>query len=221
MSKPETFGSYGRRLSFGKLGAEGRVATIVTPSFGRRAKAPIVEVSLQKERLRILLAELIAIFHDPAQADVRMPFVLIEGDPCSIELGHGARIELDSTRGAFVFRRTSHPADVLTTTDHDRLMDAVVAHVARTSDGMQPESTLATIEKCVGRTVKDVERALVLATLRHCQGNRTHTARILGISLRTLRNKLHSYWRDLISEGEAAPAATKGDPAANVPRAPS
>src|SRR6478672_3523029 len=45
----------------------------------------------------------------------------------------------------------------------------------------------------VGRTVADVERELILETLKHCHGNRTHAANILGISIRTLRNKLHEY----------------------------
>ncbi len=45
----------------------------------------------------------------------------------------------------------------------------------------------------VGRTVADVERDLILSTLEHCLGNRTHAANILGISIRTLRNKLKEY----------------------------
>lgn len=45
----------------------------------------------------------------------------------------------------------------------------------------------------VGRTVADVERDLILDTLDHCLGNRTHAAKILGISIRTLRNKLNQY----------------------------
>ena len=45
----------------------------------------------------------------------------------------------------------------------------------------------------VGRTVADVERELILDTLGHTQGNRTHAANILGISIRTLRNKLNQY----------------------------
>ncbi len=45
----------------------------------------------------------------------------------------------------------------------------------------------------VGRTVADVERDLILETLDHCLGNRTHAANILGISIRTLRNKLKQY----------------------------
>ena len=45
----------------------------------------------------------------------------------------------------------------------------------------------------VGRTVAEVERDLIIDTLQHCLGNRTHAANILGISIRTLRNKLKQY----------------------------
>lgn len=45
----------------------------------------------------------------------------------------------------------------------------------------------------VGKTVAEVERDLILDTLDHCIGNRTHAANILGISIRTLRNKLNQY----------------------------
>lgn len=45
----------------------------------------------------------------------------------------------------------------------------------------------------IGRTVADIERAHILVTLRHSLGNRTHAANLLGISIRTLRNKLNEY----------------------------
>ena len=45
----------------------------------------------------------------------------------------------------------------------------------------------------VGKTVAAVERDLIIDTLSHCLGNRTHAANILGISIRTLRNKLKQY----------------------------
>jgi two-component system, response regulator FlrC len=55
------------------------------------------------------------------------------------------------------------------------------------------ESAAAVTRGLVGRTVADVERDLILDTLDHCLGNRTHAANILGISIRTLRNKLREY----------------------------
>ncbi len=57
----------------------------------------------------------------------------------------------------------------------------------------------------VGSTVADVERNLILETLDHCLGNRTHASNILGISIRTLRNKLNQY----AQEGETI-ATPKG-----------
>ncbi|NMJ41891.1 sigma-54-dependent Fis family transcriptional regulator [Roseomonas sp. JC162] len=45
----------------------------------------------------------------------------------------------------------------------------------------------------VGRRVEEVERDLIIETLSHCLGNRTRAAEMLGISIRTLRNKLHEY----------------------------
>jgi len=48
-------------------------------------------------------------------------------------------------------------------------------------------------EALVGLPVAEVERDLILATLRQTEGNRTHAAHVLGISIRTMRNKLRDY----------------------------
>lgn len=44
-----------------------------------------------------------------------------------------------------------------------------------------------------GQSVGEMERKLILTTLEQTNGNRTHAAKLLGISLRTLRNKLREY----------------------------
>ena len=62
----------------------------------------------------------------------------------------------------------------------------------------------------VGRTVAAVERDLIIDTLNHCFGNRTHAATVLGISIRTLRNKLKQYSGD----GLAVPRRGEADRAA-------
>ncbi len=63
------------------------------------------------------------------------------------------------------------------------------------------------VESLIGRSVAAVERDLIINTLEHCLGNRTHAANILGISIRTLRNKLNQY-KD---EGVKIPASATGE----------
>jgi two-component system response regulator FlrC len=62
----------------------------------------------------------------------------------------------------------------------------------------------------IGQTVAEMEQQLILDTLEHCFGNRTHAANILGISIRTLRNKLKEY----TEAGVSVPAPQMGANAA-------
>ncbi|RMB12165.1 sigma-54-dependent transcriptional regulator [Eilatimonas milleporae] len=73
----------------------------------------------------------------------------------------------------------------------------------------QGEESGATL---VGKTVAEVERDLIIDTLKHCLGNRTHAANILGISIRTLRNKLNQYQ----TEGVTVPQPGDGGQRAPV-----
>jgi two-component system response regulator FlrC len=61
------------------------------------------------------------------------------------------------------------------------------------SAGASDVKNTGAVETLIGRTIADVERDMILNTLDHCLGNRTHAANILGISIRTLRNKLNQY----------------------------
>jgi DNA-binding NtrC family response regulator len=58
------------------------------------------------------------------------------------------------------------------------------------------------VDALVGLTAAQVERELILSTLNSHGGNRTHAARTLGISLRTLRNKLTQYASEGIAINE-------------------
>ena len=52
-----------------------------------------------------------------------------------------------------------------------------------------------------GLTVAEMEKALIIETLRATQNNRTKAAELLGISIRTLRNKLSEY-KELGEDGQ-------------------
>ena len=64
---------------------------------------------------------------------------------------------------------------------------------------MQPHAPISPASRrrlagwLVGSSLRDVERDLVLETLSHTHGNRTEAARLLGVSVRTLRNKIVVY----------------------------
>ena len=72
--------------------------------------------------------------------------------------------------------------------------------------GRAAQAADALTRSMVGQTVAQMEKALILDTLSHCLGNRTHAANILGISIRTLRNKLNEY----ADEGTSIPAPQSG-----------
>lgn len=72
--------------------------------------------------------------------------------------------------------------------------------------GSAPDGTGAELEikSLVGHSMADVERELILQTLKRCGGNRTTASTILGISVRTMRNKLKSFIEAGISISPAA-----------------
>jgi len=71
------------------------------------------------------------------------------------------------------------------------------------SGGAAPISTVAAadssaidmdqIQFSIGTTVEEAEKGLILRTLQHTRNNKTRAAEILGISLKTLHNKLKEY----------------------------
>ncbi len=56
-----------------------------------------------------------------------------------------------------------------------------------------PIETEQKLDVQAGMSIRNMERALIEQTLHHVQNNRTEAAKLLGISIRTLRNKLKEY----------------------------
>ena len=71
------------------------------------------------------------------------------------------------------------------------------APIAPPVSASQAPAAPAKRNELVGRTVGEVEKELIIDTLSHCLGNRTQAANVLGISIRTLRNKLKQYNDDM------------------------
>lgn len=71
---------------------------------------------------------------------------------------------------------------------------------AESSDG---EAPVQIVNVVVGTSLYEVERRVIDATLQSCGGNKTKTAAMLGVSLKTLYNRLNDYRRQDGDGGKA------------------
>jgi DNA-binding NtrC family response regulator len=113
-----------------------------------------------------------------------LPFRTVGAAALARLMGHGWRGNVRE------LENTIHRAVLLSTGDQIDMVEL--------AGGPEPQAAAraphrAGVAGLVGRTMDDVERDLILETLSHTMGNRTHAATILGISIRALRNKLRDY----------------------------
>jgi transcriptional regulator of acetoin/glycerol metabolism len=135
--------------------------------------------------------------------DIGCSIALRETPISHLRVGRAAVIELDHDTGVFLFRESdAEDGIVLATTDQHLLVDVIVGRFFKRSEGLSPQVRDGAVRALVGRSIDEVERDLILHTLRHCNGNRTHTAYMLDVSVRTLRNKLRGYLGGLTGSGD-------------------
>jgi hypothetical protein len=152
-----------------------------------------------RARLDVLFEELRELFSGVGNT---LPFALVSGDDPHIVIRAGsgdisARVTIDAENGLYVFCELDRAAGiVLATASEERLIDEIVAHLSAGDDDLVPRTIDSAVGILVGQTMEDVERKLILQTLRHCSGNLTHAAFTLGISLTALCRKLAIYFPD-------------------------
>jgi DNA-binding NtrC family response regulator len=96
-------------------------------------------------------------------------------------------------------RNAVHRAFILADSDLD-LAVAIERPLALSSDG---DAQVLRIP--VGTSLAEAERWMILATLRKCQGNKTRAAALLGVSLKTLYNRLNAYRAQGLDESDLNP----------------
>jgi DNA-binding NtrC family response regulator len=101
--------------------------------------------------------------------------------------------------------------------------DVVEAEAVPLAEGTQTPPATPLGERIVpmeiGASIAEMERQLILATLEHCEGNKNRAAQTLGISLKTLYNRLNIYnagsrqslpSKDAVQAGSNDPSGTNG-----------
>ena len=79
-----------------------------------------------------------------------------------------------------------------------------------------PDTMAPQVSAYIGKRLEDIERDLIIQTIGYTRGNRTHAASLLGISIRSLRNKLREYAADTQAPALPTPAADAYRSAAHV-----
>ena len=76
-----------------------------------------------------------------------------------------------------------------------QLMNSTPTFTGQLTTPMSPATLTpaAAITFIPGMQLRDVEKSVIISTLKALQGNRTHAARALGIGIRTLQRKLKRY----------------------------
>ncbi len=70
---------------------------------------------------------------------------------------------------------------------HEIMANDIPAHIA------EPELEMDTIDYNPQQTIHDLEKKYIIKALQHFGGNKTQAANALGITIKTLYNKLHEY----------------------------
>lgn len=188
---------------------EGPTATRA-PTFGKRngtmsamansvvGTTPSGVACAASARLSALCSDLSALYADNATPNETPLFRVTAPPGPRLLVGECGSVALDPACGVYVFTVDgSHQSRMsIETSSEACLLDHVVYHLALNGRGGMSVTPHGLIASLVGRSVADVERSLVFSTLRHYQFNRTHAAAALGISIRTIRNKLKAYRRE-------------------------
>jgi two-component system response regulator FlrC len=82
-----------------------------------------------------------------------------------------------------------------TTRPSQPLRRSMLAKSAGERNGRPAEASLESVA-LEDATLKEMEKRLIFKTLEKAEGNRTRASEVLGISVRTIRNKLNGYRKD-------------------------
>ncbi len=118
-----------------------------------------------------------------------------KNEKSALEFGAGALVALESHVWPGNVRELENVIEraVITAAGVISEADIVIERRAENVALAVEMATAAEKSWAPGRTLDDIERNVILEALTYHQGNRTHTAKALGISIRTLRNKLAEY----------------------------
>ena len=189
-----------------RLGARGEVAVDVRIVASTNK---VLEDALRKGELREDLYYRLNVFQinlPPLRQRQEDVLLLAEALIATLNRKHGCRVTGISPQVADLFRRYSWPGNVrelrnvlergLIVAGEGTIAQQHLPHDFGVAPGSRASAEVADpncVKLTAGTTIGEAERALIQFTLQHTGNNKTRAAEILGISLKTLFNKLKEY----------------------------
>jgi hypothetical protein len=154
-------------------------------------------VSLGRVRLGLLAAELRNLFEGARLGQSAVPIALEDRPEPHLVIGSSATIGIDPEAGRYVFRAPDQDAGaVVVAASEAWLIACVVGHLFGLDGEASPSSTEGAVSALAGLKLGQVERELVLQTLGRCGGSPVDAAKMLGVSVDALRDKLRLHRLD-------------------------
>jgi len=169
----------------------------------------VMEEALKKNEVREDLYYRLNVFHialPPLRQRLEDLPVLADALLADINRKHGCRVTGVDNAVMEMFKRHHWPGNVrelrnvieraVILAGEGPILPMHLPHDFGASGGAQARHATQELESVrlrVGSTVSEAEKALILLTLQHTKNNKTRAAEILGISLKTLFNKLKEY----------------------------
>jgi DNA-binding NtrC family response regulator len=163
-------------------------------------------------KLTVLSRELSALFGNLSSDPTEPAFAVLDADAPRLLIDADAYVEINQASDMYrlVQLRTNAPRIAIETSSKELLFDYVINRLSGIAALEDQSGDRLAMRPLVGCTLESVERALILATLTLCRGNRTDAARLLGISLRTMRNKLRVYRDVVVNVHDNMPLESRG-----------
>ncbi|MBX5494400.1 MAG: sigma-54-dependent Fis family transcriptional regulator [Bryobacteraceae bacterium] len=169
----------------------------------------VMEEALKKNEVREDLYYRLNVFHialPPLRQRLEDLPVLADALLADINRKHGCRVTGVDNAVMEMFKRHHWPGNVrelrnvieraVILAGEGPILPMHLPHDFGATGGAQARHAAQELESVrlrVGSTVSEAEKALILLTLQHTKNNKTRAAEILGISLKTLFNKLKEY----------------------------
>lgn len=187
----------------------------------RSIPAEVVEfAAVARLRLAGIYRDLLNLYSDPVHTGDAPNFELCDDPSPRLLIGNQASVTIDATSAQYVLLLDGREGARITveTGSEDVLVDHIIGHLALDRGRYFSGMTYGVVSTLVGRSLAEVERSPIFATLRRYHFNRAHAGEVLGISQRTIRSKLRSYRQDVHKGAPSAVFPSIDNKTADSPR---